>query len=239
MGMLILLVASLRISVITATGDLCKDNEHVSSGSCVPCAAGHTRHGGDDPSGGHDTVCSTCAENHSVEWGTTGWECVRCCEGYTRAAGDDFAVLNHATQCDRCAAYYHAAEDTEDTAATFTSGLHCAKCEDDTWRDAGDSVAARKTATECFTRIDYTPGLVCGILFVVLFVWWKTQTKLSRIPCWPARARYELRKSEKFKAELQAARESARAEQMGNMQARLAERQRAMLEAPNARYGGR
>ena len=122
-----LLLLLTLISKSTASGDLCKDNEHVSSGSCVPCAAGHTRHGGDDPSGGHDTVCSTCAENHSVEWGTTGWECVRCCEGYTRPAGDDFAVLNHATQCDRCAAYYHAAAEDTESVSVFSSGLHCAK----------------------------------------------------------------------------------------------------------------
>ena len=154
----------------TATGDLCKDNEHVSSGSCVPCPVGTTREGGDDPSLQEDTVCSTCAEDHSVERTAdgSGWECVRCCDGYTRSAGDDFAVLNHTTTCDRCAAFHHAAEDT-DGAAVFSSNLRCAPCHEGTWRQAGDNVAALEAPTECFKEIGIYPSIALGALFLVLF----------------------------------------------------------------------
>lgn len=67
----------------------CAENQHVSSGSCIACAAGKTRAAGDEPTGG-DTACDTtlCEENHHV----VNNVCTACVAGKTRAAGDPATV---------------------------------------------------------------------------------------------------------------------------------------------------
>jgi hypothetical protein len=66
---------------------LCGENHYVSSGACVPCAAGYVNPPGDSLSGG-DTTCALdpqyCAEDHHVAYG----ECVPCDPGVFRASGD-------------------------------------------------------------------------------------------------------------------------------------------------------
>ena len=76
------------ISAWSLKPGLCGENHYVSSGACVPCAAGYVNPPGDSLSGG-DTTCALdpryCAEDHHVAYG----ECVPCGPNLARRAGDD------------------------------------------------------------------------------------------------------------------------------------------------------
>ena len=117
-------------------GSFCAENEHVSSGVCVPCAAGYVRAPGDDPSAGTDTECFECAEDFHVSSGT----CVACASGTFNprrdvATGADtqcrerLCPTNHhvfAGACEPCAAGY-ANSRRDGTAGGDTTCGECAK----------------------------------------------------------------------------------------------------------------
>jgi hypothetical protein len=73
----------------------CEENQHVSSGACVDCAAGTTNAAGDDSSG-LDTSCTAtlCDADQYV----SGHICVACAAGTTNAANDDASGSD--TSCD-------------------------------------------------------------------------------------------------------------------------------------------
>ena len=117
-------------------GSFCAENERVSSGVCVPCAAGYVRAPGDDPSAGTDTECFECAEDFHVSSGT----CVACASGTFNprrdvATGADtqcrerLCPTNHhvfAGACEPCAAGY-ANSRRDGTAGGDTTCGECAK----------------------------------------------------------------------------------------------------------------
>ena len=113
----------------------CGENERVSSGACVPCAAGYVRAPG-DASAGEDTECFECAEDFHVSSGT----CVACASGTFNprrdvATGADtqcrerLCPRNHrvfAGSCEPCAAGY-ANSRRDGTAGGDTTCGECTK----------------------------------------------------------------------------------------------------------------